>query len=1107
MYYFKRQKAKDKETNVHVQADRSEPNSQNDSIVDTAAASPEPDSDSPSGTETASLGKATLILTFAFLFATLSGISGTCGTESCWAGTDAAPPAASPAASAPPEKASETTSNSTNSATNPATNRAVNQATTNPTTEQAADFAAAMETFRRLPVLTSGRVQPLNTVAVTTVKTLCGSVQPVFSIEGLNLPPEISAESTTRIVRYFANGTQRQFSAPELYWYWLTEPEVWEHIPFLECKNADLRKLLNVPLQGAQGQKLRYVSPYHVADRQPLSEYRYNMATRQQQERRQGITHQQTSLEKAVEKLIQNFEAYRALTFYPPAAENSREPTAPLATRILQSWMMDLSRPMGQKVQGKSELIEAVGNLDKYGESLRKLFLADPNSEDRGKLDRSLGAFTHLIDLYQKEVTRLIVYLEDMGKDLDAAENAKKENAKSVNVNTANATGGTNNPSGAAINDDGKIQTDDFPGIHSPQADLNASSGQLLRKMKRLQNDLRQLRYKLYDEGGQAGWVPSLNPESVDIWRNLEDSPSVWINLATLLYGDDQVLAGYKPASIAKFRQAWANAALQTTTWNPADQEKAPRLAEAMNQVKTELKNLAAEGDRRNRLWEADRLDQDVINHSKYPADDRYAANELFYYDVNPFVKSWILAAIAVLLLAMEQPFNLLHRWGTKRDEPDRNAESAIGTTLFWLGFGALAVALVFNLIGLGLRGWIMSRSPIANMFETIAFVAFCSGIIGIWFTLKPILSERLRKAWSMSGTNWGLQIPRLCFAVILFYVLVFVSYGAGNGYSAVELIPRRSVGAVLPTVSDFLVWLSSIGLLVSVVWLLPRLAVTLLAAPFVGSDNRAISPRATACGHSSALTSRQTSSEEPQKTSIGRAQLFCAALMVFVLTLGASKAPMFNDDLKNLMPILRDNFWLAIHVISIVGGYGSAMLAWILGNAALVWFAIGRYAPCSAPSASPNQPNQQTARVPILCESLSEAMYTCIKATIWLLAIGIILGGLWADVSWGRFWSWDRKEVWALISLFIYLVFVHARHWGWFRRNRALTLTLGSVVGALSILMAWYGVNYLLGSTMHGYASGSGGLAPAIAFFCANVAFATLAVVRYVNENRQTTN
>ena len=929
------------------------------------------------------------------------------------------------------------------------------------------DFQSAMETFRQLPVLANGRVQPLNTIAVTSVKTLCGTANPVISIEGLNLPTEINAESTARIAAHFTNGTERRFSAQELYWYWLIEPEVWEHIPFLECRNADLRKLLSAPLQGGRGQALRYVSPYQVADSQALSEYRYNMATRQQQEQRQGIEGQKTALEKAVEKLIRNFETYRSITFYPPAAENSREAVVSLASRILQSWMIDLSAPMNQKVQGKPELVTAVANIDRYGESLRKLFMSDPNSEESRKLDRSLSAFTHLLDLYQKEIARLIVFLEDVGTDGD------KSAAELSGNSSADSSADT---SALAI---------------SASTPTNA---QLLRKLKQFQNELFQLRYKLYDESGQMGWVPSLNPESVDLWRNLDDTPAVWLNLPTLLYGDEIVLAGFKPDSIARFRRAWAEAALSSSGSNG--------FARSMEQVETELKNLAKEGENRKLLWESDRLDQAVIDHSKYPQDVRYARNELFYYDVNPFVKSWIWAAIAFALLVLERLSVVLAVWLSGR-KPEEAAKSAnvktfsrgqrLKSALFWLGFAALSVSLLYNIVGLGLRGWIMSRSPIANMFETIAFVALCSGLIGIWFTIKPILGSRLQRAWALSGTSRLLQIPRILVAGALFYALVFVSYGAGNGYSAVELMPRHAVGAVFPTISDFLVWLSSIGLLIAVVWWIPRLVGTLLAIPLC-ADAASANARTAKASTLTAISQETDAFSQPKCAAISAAPLICAAAMVFILTLGACKAPMFNDDLKNLMPILRDNFWLAIHVLSIVGGYGCAALAWILGNAALGCFAIGRYQPSSNASIG--------CRLPVLCETLSESMYNCIKATIWLLAIGIILGGLWADVSWGRFWSWDRKEVWALISLFVYLIFVHACHWGWFKRNRALTLTLGSVSGALAILMAWYGVNYLLGSAMHGYASGSGGLAPAIAFFCANVAFASLAVIRYVNEN-----
>ena len=65
-------------------------------------------------------------------------------------------------------------------------------------------------------------------------------------------------------------------------------------------------------------------------------------------------------------------------------------------------------------------------------------------------------------------------------------------------------------------------------------------------------------------------------------------------------------------------------------------------------------------------------------------------------------------------------------------------------------------------------------------------------------------------------------------------------------------------------------------------------------------------------------------------------------------------------------------------------------------------------------------------------CSVLAGFIYTAIQITVLLLAAGTVLGALWADKAWGRFWAWDPKEVWALISLLAYLLLLHARHIGW---------------------------------------------------------------------------
>lgn len=103
----------------------------------------------------------------------------------------------------------------------------------------------------------------------------------------------------------------------------------------------------------------------------------------------------------------------------------------------------------------------------------------------------------------------------------------------------------------------------------------------------------------------------------------------------------------------------------------------------------------------------------------------------------------------------------------------------------------------------------------------------------------------------------------------------------------------------------------------------------------------------------------------------------------------------------------------------------------------------------------------------------LTTFIYRAMQVGVLLVAAGTILGGVWADYSWGRFWGWDPKEVWALITLLVYLVPLHGRFAGWVN---TFTLVMASVGCFLSVLMAWYGVNFVLGVGLHSYGFTDGG-------------------------------
>ncbi|WP_165226641.1 cytochrome c biogenesis protein [Aquisphaera insulae] len=103
----------------------------------------------------------------------------------------------------------------------------------------------------------------------------------------------------------------------------------------------------------------------------------------------------------------------------------------------------------------------------------------------------------------------------------------------------------------------------------------------------------------------------------------------------------------------------------------------------------------------------------------------------------------------------------------------------------------------------------------------------------------------------------------------------------------------------------------------------------------------------------------------------------------------------------------------------------------------------------------------------------IANLIYRAMQVGVLLVAAGTMLGGFWADYSWGRFWGWDPKEVWALITLLVYLVPLHGRFAGWVN---TFGLVFSSIVCFLSVIMAWYGVNFVLGVGLHSYGFVEGG-------------------------------
>jgi ABC-type transport system involved in cytochrome c biogenesis permease subunit len=192
----------------------------------------------------------------------------------------------------------------------------------------------------------------------------------------------------------------------------------------------------------------------------------------------------------------------------------------------------------------------------------------------------------------------------------------------------------------------------------------------------------------------------------------------------------------------------------------------------------------------------------------------------------------------------------------------------------------------------------------------------------------------------------------------------------------------------------------------------------------------------------------------------------------VISLILADTQTLALDRSIHPLVPVLRDNFWLTTHVLTITLSYAAFALALGIGHLALGKVIRGR-----VPDAA-----------------LYNYLYRTLQVGVLLLAIGTILGGVWANYSWGRFWDWDPKETWALITLLGYLIVLHGRVAG---KWAGFGMAVGAVLAFQGVLMAWYGVNFVLGVGLHSYGFGTGGFGWALLFVATELGFVLLAVVR----------
>ncbi len=196
------------------------------------------------------------------------------------------------------------------------------------------------------------------------------------------------------------------------------------------------------------------------------------------------------------------------------------------------------------------------------------------------------------------------------------------------------------------------------------------------------------------------------------------------------------------------------------------------------------------------------------------------------------------------------------------------------------------------------------------------------------------------------------------------------------------------------------------------------------------------------------------------------------AGVIGFATLLIAHHLSLTGDTLEMMRAVLDSNFWLATHVVVVAAGYAATALA---GFLALIYIVRGIFT---------------TTLDKVTADSLARMVYGIVCFATLFSFVGTILGGIWADQSWGRFWGWDPKENGALIIVIWNAIILHARWGGMIKQRGLMCLAVG---GNIAVGWSWFGTN-MLGVGLHSYGFTDAAFVALISFGISQVAVIALA-------------
>jgi ABC-type transport system involved in cytochrome c biogenesis permease subunit len=492
---------------------------------------------------------------------------------------------------------------------------------------------------------------------------------------------------------------------------------------------------------------------------------------------------------------------------------------------------------------------------------------------------------------------------------------------------------------------------------------------------------------------------------------------SVWVPLKTLLKSKPEELieAGYPETEVRAFLDAYHE----------------------LEQAESSSPGKVSQ-DVASKFLAASRSLGEAVNLTKYPTV-AMIDRETHFNAMNPFWQAPYAYGSAMVLLAISLGF--VTATGKK------SFTGLTGSTIYRLGLLGLGLGIALEIYGFYLRVRITGWAPVTNMYETVVWVAMVAAVLSFIFEMiyRRTYFALAGSAVALLGTITAANVPLLDPAIKSLQPVL-----RSNLWLTIHVLTEVSSYAAFG-----LAW--ALGLITTLVYLTSTYRrspqISTLALPLIpGLLLLGVGGIGVAASYG--MLGPQWATSEALSQSSSGSQPTGSDFLFYAFSAMALSGEM-------------------ISLATILGLAGELFNRLAFGDHADpvdTWEADTSETSRSVKLDARGQSMQQTLAV---VKPLSNFIYRTMQVGVLLIAAGTILGGVWADYSWGRFWGWDPKEVWALITLLVYLVPLHGRFAGWIGN---FGLVVASVVCFLSVIMAWYGVNFVLGVGLHSYGFTEGG-------------------------------